>query len=352
MPPCVPRGCPNGQGLPKSNLAQEGDIRADISSGGAGPGTPFDRRAIPAGASEGIWHAADGHSIRRIDWKGAGKRGSILFMPGRGDSYEKYLEALDHWAHQGWTVTAADWRGQGGSGRLGLDGVTGHIGDFSVWIDDLAAFWTQWIVQTPAPHVLIGHSMGGHLALRAAVEGRVRPDALVLSAPMLGFTPIGLPSFLLHQVAKLMCRIGDPRRPAWKWSEKPGQPPENRIKLLTHDPDRYADELWWREHRPELVMGPGSWGWIERAYASMRQLARPGVLEGLDVPTLIVATSADGLVDGQAAREASERLPRGELLLFGREARHEILRESDPVRAKAMATIDAFLSRAAPRVEA
>jgi lysophospholipase len=276
----------------------------------------------------------------------------VLFMPGRGDAYEKYLEALDHWAGEGWTVTAADWRGQGGSGRLGTDAVTGHIGDFTVWIDDLASFWAQWIAQTPAPHVLMGHSMGGHLVLRAAVEGQVRPDALVLSAPMLGFTPIGLPPALLHQAARLMCRIGDPRRPAWKWSEKPGQPPESRITLLTHDEDRYEDELWWREHRPELVMGPGSWRWIERAYASMRQLARPGVLEGLDVPTLVIATTADGLVDGQAARKAADRLPKGELLLFGKEARHEILRESDPVRARAMATIDEFLARIAPSVEA
>ena len=90
----------------------------------------FDRRAIPPQARESRWLAADGWPIRRIDWAGGGK-GSILFLPGRGDFYEKYLETLDHWHALGWHVTASDWPGQAGSGRLGADAVTGHIEHFS-----------------------------------------------------------------------------------------------------------------------------------------------------------------------------------------------------------------------------
>ena len=294
--------------------------------------------------------AADGHAIRRIDWiPGCGEaRGSLLFMPGRGDAYEKYLETLDGWAVQGWRVTAADWRGQAGSGRLGLDDVTGHIDDFATWISDLAAFWREWKGQTPGPHVLVGHSMGGHLALRAAVERLVDPDALVLSAPMLGMGSIPLPLMVLHGVARLMCLIGDPRRPAWKWSEKPGQLPADRSKLLTHDAGRYADEVWWRAHRPELVMGPGSWGWIERAYASIRAMERRGVLEAMMVPAQLLVGSEDRLVDPRAAVRAAGRIPRGELVQFGKEARHEILREVNLVRDRALAAIATFLDRVAP----
>ena len=36
---------------------------------------------------------------------------------------------------------------------------------------------------------LVGHSMGGHLCLRAVAERQVRPDALILSAPMLAVSP-------------------------------------------------------------------------------------------------------------------------------------------------------------------
>lgn len=310
----------------------------------------FNRRAIPAEAVESRWTAPDGWPIRRIDWpEPAACRGSLLFLPGRGDAYEKYLETLDHWYRQGWRVTAADWRGQAGSGRLGIDGVTGHVDDFAVWVDDLAGLWAGWKAETPGPHVLAAHSMGGQVALRALAERRVDPEAVVLSAPMLGLHGYGLPYAVLHGVAEMMARIGDRRRPAWKWSEKPGEVPADRINLLTHDPSRYADELWWREKRPELVMGPGSWGWLERAYASIRGLERPGVIEAVQAPVFVVATSADKLVSPAAIERAVRRLPHGELLEFGPEARHEILRETDLVRGPAIAAIDDFLDRTAPR---
>ncbi|MHA6334417.1 alpha/beta fold hydrolase [Qipengyuania sp. CAU 1752] len=315
------------------------------------PDQPFDRRAIPASAKESNFVLPDGHGIRRIDWPGssdAAKRGSILFLPGRGDHYEKYLETLDQWHRAGWRVTAVDWRGQGASGRLGADEVTGHVADFTIWVDDLAALWKAWKASTPGPHILAGHSMGGHLVLRAVADRRVDPDAIVLSAPMLGFVAQFLPIGLTHAVARLMARIGDPRRPAWKWSEKPGETPAGRLGLLTHDEDRYADELWWRENRPELVMGPGSWGWVERAYASMRTLFAPSRLETIETPVLLLGTSNDKLVGYARIVEAAERLPNGELMAFGKEAHHEILREVDEVRDRAMAGIADFLDRVAP----
>ena len=310
----------------------------------------FDRRAIPSAATETCWKASDGHLLRRIDWllpRGS-CRGSLLFLPGRGDAYEKYLETLDYWHGRGWRVTAADWRGQAGSGRFGHDRATGHIDDFAYWIDDLAELWAAWKQETPAPHVLIGHSMGGHLVLRALAEMRVDPDAAVLSAPMLGFRPGFVPTSLMHWLAKLMVRIGDSRRPAWKWDEKPGVPPAGRSDLLTHDLDRYADELWWREARPELAMGPPSWGWMESALASIRRLNAPGVLERVAVPVLILATKGDGLVDYGAIEQAGKRMAHAELICFGSDVRHEILREVDGVRDKALEQIDDFLDRTAP----
>lgn len=273
-----------------------------------------------------------------------GAKGALLFLPGRGDGYEKYLEAFVHWRDCGWQVTSVDWRGQAGSGRLGADPVTGHIGDFADWVDDLAAFWRDWAADACGPRVLAGHSMGAHIALRAVAEGKLAPDGLVLVAPMLGFHG-PLPPAIMHAVARVMRRLGDPRRPAWKWSEKPGEPPASRAHLLTHDAEHYDDELWWRRERPELVMGPGSWGWVERAYASMRGLFAPGVLERVKVPTIMLATSNDRLVTYDAVVAAAARLSNVELVSFGSEARHEILREADPVRLRALDAIDAFLAK-------
>ena len=337
------RASATGYHLPKSNQCR----RLVISDTSKAEAYHVDRRSIPASAEESTWAGADGHKIRRIDWKataGDQPKGSILFLPGRGDNYEKYLETLDQWNHRGWVVTASDWRGQAGSGRLGADEVTGHVDDFGTWIADLATLWREWTASTPGPHVLAGHSMGGHLVLRAVAESKVDPDALILSAPMLGF--VGpLPPAIGHAAAKLMCKLGDPKRPAWKWSEKPGAVPAARSALLTHHEDRYADELWWRDHRPELVMGPGSWGWVERAYASMRGLFAGDLLEQVSIPVFIAATSNDKLVSIAAIDEAARRLPNAELLRFGKEAHHEVLREVDDVRDRIMDAIGSFLAK-------
>ena len=153
----------------------------------------FDRRAIPADARLGEWRCPDGWPLRRFDWPGSG-RGSILFQGGRGDIIEKYLEAFGHWHAQGWSITAFDWRGQGGSGRLTRNPNVGDIDDFATYVPDLKAFWADWAPGAPGPRVLIGHSMGGHLVLRALAEGAVNPDATVLVAPMLGLhAPFGSP---------------------------------------------------------------------------------------------------------------------------------------------------------------
>lgn len=306
-------------------------------------------RAIPAAAHESRWIAPDRFAIRRIDWSapiaaGSTPKGSILFVPGRADFYEKYLETLDQWAGQGWRVTALDWRWQAGSGRYYPDPRVGGVDDFSTWINDLAAFWTVWSASVPGPCVLIGHSMGGHLALRAVAEGAVVPDALVLSAPMLGFvTPIPQP--LQRAYGRLMCRIGDPARMAWKGGERPGDDAATRGAALTHDALRYADEGWWRTTRSECDLGPASWDWLVKACESQIALLRSGVLESVTIPVQLLAARHDVLVSYRAIARAAQRLPHGELVSFGREAAHELLREADPVRDRVLAAIAEFCDR-------
>jgi len=314
------------------------------------PDVCFDRRAIPAAALEGWWSAPDGQRIRRIDWNSQADpvRGSLLFLPGRADFYEKYLDTLDHWFAMGWNVTSIDWRGQGLSGRLGDDLATGHVDDFGVWVSDLAQFWAEWRATQPSPHVLVGHSMGGHIVLRALAMGLVKPDAAVLVAPMLGFLPQHAPPGLLHGVARAMAWLRGAKRSAWKGSEKPGRLPDDRFDLLTHDSKRYADEIWWRKERPQLALGPPSWGWIESALASMRLLDQPGLLESIESPVCILSTDADALVSPRATQQAAQRIRDARTLTFGEEARHEILREEDPIRDRAITAIDGFFGDVAP----
>lgn len=314
------------------------------------PNIPIDRRIIPTNAVESVWNAMDGWPIRRIDWQSADPpRGSLLFLPGRGDHYEKYLETLAYFADAGWRVTAIDWRGQGDSGRLLPDREVGHIDDLSIWINDLRSFWTGWKQSSPGPHVVIAHSMGGHLAMRALVEKAMDPDAVIMSAPMLGIQTGGLPLAVNHGFAKMMVRLGKGEVPAWKVSEKPLSPLNMRSRMLTHDDARYEDELAWWKLRPNVKLGPPSWRWVERAIDSIRMLDAPGLLEGVQTPILMLATTADQLVSTPRVIADAKRLPHAETLIFGKEAAHELLREADAVRDQCLTRIDQFLDVHAPR---
>ncbi|MFT3977978.1 MAG: alpha/beta hydrolase [Sphingomonas bacterium] len=298
------------------------------------------RRAIPAGASISQWTTPDGWSLRRFDWPAEGApRGAILFQGGRGDVFEKYLETFGHWHDAGWTIASFDWRGQGGSGRLSPDPNVGHATDFAPWIADLAAFWRAW--DAPGPRFLMGHSMGGHLVLRALVERAVEPAAAVLVAPMLGLrSPVG--SWLGTKVSWLMSHVGNPARAAWKGHERPGAQLD-RQTLLTHDASRYADEEYWYAEKPEIRLGPPSWSWLAQAFAGTRALERDARLASLRVPILMLVAEADGLVDPRAALRIAAKLPMAQVERFGAEAAHELLREADPVRNHALAAIDRFL---------
>jgi lysophospholipase len=303
----------------------------------------FDRRRVPPGASFQMIPASDGWPLRRFDWLPPGPaRGSILFQTGRGDMIEKYFEACAHWHAAGWSITAFDWRGQGGSGRFIADPHVGHVEDFGIWTADLAAFWRDWKEESAGPHVIMGHSMGGHLVLRALLEGGIDPDAAILSAPMLGFETGLLPVRWVARFVKMLATYW-PERRAWPQNERPSLPGEGRQKFLTHDRPRYDDESWWRAQKPELVLGPPSLGWLAAAYASTLWTEGEGRLEQLNTRLLIVGTEGDKLVSPAAIHRIASRIKGVRLKMWGKEASHEILREVDPVRDAVLSEIDDFL---------
>ncbi len=309
--------------------------------------TVFDRRSVPVGATFSNEPLRDGWPLRWFDWpveQGRVVLGSILFQCGRGDIIEKYFETLAHWHEAGWHVSSFDWRGQGGSGRLAADPQVGHITDFAIWIDDLAECWTKWRSRTAGPHIVMGHSMGGHLVMRALIEKRIATDAAVLVAPMLGLEAGFLPVRLVAPLVKKLAARW-PERLAWKTNERPTVLETRRQKFLTHDAERYADELWWKSQHPELAMGPPSLSWLAQAHESTIAIEAPGRLENVTLPILLIGTQGDKLVSADAIPRCAARLPNATLKMFDQSVAHEILREVDGVRDEALALIDGFLGR-------
>jgi lysophospholipase len=304
----------------------------------------FDRRAFPANSFIEMTPARDGWPLRTYSQPALGKeRGSILWLGGRGDIFEKYIETLDRWSREGWSITSFDWRGQGGSGRVGGNPNVGHINDYATWIDDLADFYASWAARAPGPHVVMGHSMGGHLLLRTLAEKRITPDRVVLVAPMLGFESGIIPFPVAFWVARVMAQIKNEMRPAWKHNEKPSPPKASRRAYLTHDNDRYDDELWWKAKNPSLTLGPPSWRWLASAYSSIAGLNKPSAVEHIGIPVLILCAEEDQLVSAKAIHSFAVRLPNATLVVFGEDTAHEILREADGPRNRALAAISEFL---------
>lgn len=301
------------------------------------------RRAVPRDAIVSRWAAPDGWPIRRFDWPAPGAaRGSILLIGGRADVFEKYLETFEHWHLRGWSVTAIDLRGHGGSGRAGDSDVVGHVDSFATLVDDLAHFWRDWRTGE-GPRVAMGHSMGGHLLLRALVERRFAPDAAVLLSPMVRIrSPLG--AWLSARIARHMRGRGDPARPAWRPKSSAGARADAEA-MLTADYGRLLDEAWWHEQLPGTRIGPPSWAWLAEAFASSDALARRRDLSHVTTPLLVLVADEDRLTATPATIALARRLPDARVARF-RTAGHELLRETDPIRDAALREIDAFLDQA------
>jgi lysophospholipase len=299
---------------------------------------PLDRRSIPAGMGFDLWTAEDGWLLRQFGWPQPGDaKGSILFLTGRGDFVEKYLEALGHWHDRGWTIAGFDWRGQGGSGRILADPLICHLADFEPLVRDLGRFIAKWSAATPGPHIIVAHSMGAHLALRVLVRRLAGVHGAVLCSPMIDIRVKQVPGWSLGAAARVAGLFGLSERRVWHRDvgDVGGR--------MTSCPERRADKAWWKASKPEIACGPPSWGWVRAARKSIARLRRAD-LSTVRIPVLLLASERDPIVDVDAIRRVAARLPEAELITFPGSG-HELLREADERRLTVLARIDGFLGR-------
>jgi|HubBroStandDraft_6_1064221.scaffolds.fasta_scaffold23749_2 acylglycerol lipase len=109
-------------------------------------------------------------------------RAEIVIVHGFGEHSGRYSALSEHLACRGFTVTAYDHRGHGQS-----DGLPGHIQRFSDYEDDLDCVISAVRARSDRNIFLIGHSMGGLVALRYLGRAGRKISAAVISAPLLGF---------------------------------------------------------------------------------------------------------------------------------------------------------------------
>src|SRR6201996_1247858 len=149
----------------------------------------------------------EGHKLRTqiVDAAlGKPQRGVCVLLHGQTEFIEKYLEVIGELSERGFIVATLDWPGQGGSYRLLPDALKAHIDNFQSYDTALWTFMDQVVKPiSDAPPVILAHSMGGHIALRAMHDQPNAFKCAVLSAPMLRALTRGYPRWL----ADLMCTV-------------------------------------------------------------------------------------------------------------------------------------------------
>lgn len=285
--------------------------------------------------------AADGVRLRGAIWHG-GDRGLALLLSGRTEFLEKCAVSAAELVQRGFSVASIDWRGQGLSQRLLKDPLKGHVEAFTDFHLDLQALMAAPEVKNLGPpRLMLAHSMGGAIGLGAIARRIVAPQAVALSAPMLGIR-LGLlgriAAGLLLAPAKALGLLD-------RWPPfAPRQPyvfEGYRNNVLTSDQavfDWMADAL---RNAPRLQLASPTMGWMRTALDEADYLAQLGPLT---TPALMMLGSAEKVVDAGAIRAAASRLSADLLEIDG--ARHEVLVESPPLRAQAWTAIDRFLQRA------
>ena len=292
---------------------------------------------------------APGAALRWAAWTAPGpSRGSVVLLGGRGEFIEKYAtEIVGELLGRGFSVFALDWRGQGLSERALADPGKGHIDSFDTYVADLALFLDEVVVPT-APRPILGlcHSMGSHITLRFLAEHGPGPlSGAVLVAPMTALRR----EAMLRSVLMVMPELAAiEERYLFGTGPFVALAREFNANFVTHDQRRYRFTELWFAADPRLTLGGPTVGWARQAARSMTAAAAPGYLERIDLPLVLVSAGDDPLVDSRSHPGVAARLRNARLVTVAG-ALHEVMMETDPLRAEFWQAFDGLADTLAPR---
>jgi lysophospholipase len=298
-------------------------VLQDLGFGGAMPAPPLARAWLesggdmPARLRAAIWAPAI--------WRGTG-RGTVLLLNGRTEYIEKHFRIIARLTAMGFAVATLDWRGQGMSTRR-AKGTLGHIDDFAEFQRDMDAFLSWPALRSlPGPRVVLCHSMGGAIGLRALVDGRLEVDAAIFSAPFWGLGVTGAAGGIARGGAGAAVALGMGMRalPIVRDRRTYAVRHDFEDNVLTSDPEHFAWVRAQAEARPELTVGVPTYGWLAAAFRELEALRAAAAPE---LPSLLLVGDAERVVNAAPIRTWAEKAPHAVLtLLHG--ARHEPLMES------------------------
>lgn len=243
--------------------------------------------------SHGYLEGVGGVRLHYRAWEAQYPRAGIILIHGLSDHSGRYEEFGSSMASQGISCFAADLRGHGAS-----EGRRGHVTRFEAFLQDADRFRreVQGLVDPSCRLFLLGHSMGGLIALRYLEEYESAFHGGIIISPWLA-TAVQLPRWKTSSAAFLAKLL-------------PALPMRARIAPsdLTHDEDIVrayaADPLVHDTITPRLF--------AEVSTAMGLVLQRS---DRLATPLLFLLAGSDRLCDANRSNAFARSLPGGDVTI-------------------------------------
>ncbi|MBX3158225.1 MAG: lysophospholipase [Deltaproteobacteria bacterium] len=248
-------------------------------------------------------------------------KGIVVVTHGYAEHCGRYREVANVIVRAGWAALSYDVRGHGKS-----PGARGYIERFAMYLDDLAAIRAEAKRLVPGgPMVLLGHSHGSLITLRALCDGNP-PDcvAAVVASPYLGLR-LAVPGY-----KKLLARV------ASRVAPRLAQPNSLRVEDLTSDVQKQQERI-----ADKLCFGVATSRWFTESSAAQAYVAEHAAR--IRVPTTWLVGAADPIADPAQSRVVAGRVPKADYHdLTG--LKHEVFNET--TRGKVFAEVQRVLQSA------
>lgn len=245
--------------------------------------------------------------------------GVLLVCHGLGEHSGRYGSVEDALVPDGWAVYGLDHRGHGRS-----TGRRAHLDRYSDWLTDFDAFRFHVAARHPdLPLFLLGHSMGGQIALAYALDHGAGLAGLVLSAPALASNAVPKAAV---PVLRLLAKVVPTLRPA-------GIDPTKVSKDTAVVADYLGDPLV-HQGNPTLGLSAALFGQFDPLVRRARDLR---------LPVLVQHGTADVLTDPAGTRALEPQIGSPDVTVRWYEGLwHEIYHE--PEREKPLADLRDWLA--------
>ena len=273
------------------------------------------------GGSTAPFRARDGMQLMQRDWPATAPDARLLLVHGLGEHCGRYARLAAELNAIGISVRGFDHRGHGLS--EGKRGVIGAEPDCLA--RDVVEIYDAYAAEGADRPFLLGHSMGGLVAMHAVTALGLAPRGLAASSPALAAHASAFERLLSRTLMKLAPDLTVANGlPADKLSHAPGVEDEYLNDPLRHGriSARLAQYIF--EAGPQVV-------------------ARAAQLQA---PTLLQVAGADLLVDPAGARAFARSAPPQQLQFHDYAGLyHEIYNEAEPDRSDVVNTLLDWLRR-------